>query len=59
MVENLPCNAGSEGFISGHGTKIPQCCGQLNPCVATTEACVLWAPQAITRESVHRNERST
>ena len=24
MVENLPCNAGNSGFISGQGTKTPQ-----------------------------------
>ena len=31
VVENLPCNAGDTGFISGQKTKIPHTWGAIKP----------------------------
>ena len=51
-VKNLPCNA---GFNPGWKTKIPQAVGAMKPvCLVatTTEASVLWSPQATTIKTV-------
>jgi len=37
VVENLPCNAGNSGFISGQGTKTPQAMEQPLYAYSSTE----------------------